>query len=305
MRFLFLFLDGVGLGDDDPLTNPFASAHMSNLQALLDGHKLLASAPPLSNGRATLLALDPNLGVSGLPQSASGQAALLTGKNVPALIGEHYGPKPNPPIAEILQGDTLFSVLGREGFQSALLGAYPPGYYRVIESGKRMYSAIPQAAVNAGIRLMTKDDLYAGRALSAEFTGAGWREHLGFEDAPLLQPWEAGRRLAALAKNYDFSFFEFWLSDYIGHKQEMAQAVEILKNFDGVLGGLLDAWEDDQGVVLITSDHGNLEDLSTRRHTSNPVPGLVIGAPELRAEFVRGVEDLTDIAPSILRMFGV
>ncbi|HLF87641.1 MAG TPA: hypothetical protein VI451_01735 [Anaerolineales bacterium] len=303
MKFLFLFLDGVGLGEDNRAFNPLVAAPMPNLQVLLDGQKLLASTPPLSNGRATLLALDPNLGIDGLPQSASGQATLLTGKNVPALIGEHYGPKPNPPIAEILRGDTLFSILGRERFRTALLGAYPPGYYEVIESGKRMYSAIPQAAVNAGVRLMTKDDLYAGRALSAEFTGAGWREHLGFVDAPVLHPHEAGRRLAALAQSYDFSFFEFWLSDYAGHKQEMAQAIGILKDFDGVLGGLLEAWQDEQGLVLITSDHGNLEDLSTRRHTANPVPGLVIGAPELRARFAEGLKDLTGVAPGVLRMF--
>lgn len=303
MKFLFLFLDGVGLGADDPSLNPFAAAAMPNLQRLLGGRKLLASTPPLSNGRVTLLALDPNLGVDGLPQSASGQATLLTGRNVPALIGGHYGPKPNPPIANILRGETLFSVLRRAGYRVGLLGAYPPGYYQAIASGRRNYSAIPQAAVNAGVRLMTKDDLYAGRALAAEFTGAGWREVLGFQDAPVLQPRAAGRRLATLAQAYDFSFFEYWLSDYAGHRQAMEQATAILANFDGVLGGLLEAWEDQEGLVLITSDHGNLEDLSTRRHTANPVPGLVIGAPELRARFVEGLVDLTGIAPAVLRMY--
>ncbi|NJN44813.1 MAG: hypothetical protein HC806_08920, partial [Anaerolineae bacterium] len=123
MNFLFLFLDGVGLGSDDPSINPFAAAHMPNLQTLLGGQKLLAGSIPLSNDRATLLALDPNLGVHGLPQSASGQATLLTGKNVPAIIGEHYGPKPNPPIAEILQAETLFSTLNANGLQTALLAA--------------------------------------------------------------------------------------------------------------------------------------------------------------------------------------
>lgn len=305
MKFLFLFLDGVGLGGDDPAVNPFVSATLPNLRALLDGQPLSAKTAPLVNGRATLCALDANLGVRGLPQSASGQATLLTGKNVPALIGEHYGPKPNPPIAEILRGETIFKTLTEKGYQTALLGAYPPGYFQVIESGKRMFSAIPQAAVNAGVPLMTKDDLFAGRALSAEFTGVGWREHLGFTDTPILEAHEAGRRLASLAQAYDFSFFEFWLSDYAGHKQDMEQAVGVLQNFDGVLGGLLEAWDDEAGLVLITSDHGNLEDLSTRKHTANPVPGLVIGAPALRARFVEGLVDLAGVAPGVLRMFDI
>ncbi|HNB55253.1 MAG TPA: alkaline phosphatase family protein, partial [Anaerolineales bacterium] len=109
--------------------------------------------------------------------------------------------------------------------------------------------------------------------------------------------------LAALAQQFDFSFFEFWLSDYAGHKQEMDQAVQILENFDEVLGGLLEAWHDDEGLVLITSDHGNLEDLSTRKHTANPVPGLVIGSPNLRAQFMEGIQDLSGVTPAILRMF--
>jgi len=53
---------------------------------------------------------------------------------------------------------------------------------------------------------------------------------------------------------------------------------------------LLDAWDDRQGLILLTSDHGNLEDLSTRRHTSNPVPALLIGNEELRGQFVDALE---------------
>jgi len=74
MKFLFLFLDGVGLSDDDPESNPFAKASMPYLERLLDGHKLLADVPPVETKRATLLALDTALNVEGMPQSATGQA---------------------------------------------------------------------------------------------------------------------------------------------------------------------------------------------------------------------------------------
>ena len=84
MRILFIFLDGVGLGADDPETNPLASVEMPNLQKLLGGNKLLAATAPFVGERATLLALDASLGVNGLPQSATGQAVLLTGINVPS-----------------------------------------------------------------------------------------------------------------------------------------------------------------------------------------------------------------------------
>jgi bisphosphoglycerate-independent phosphoglycerate mutase (AlkP superfamily) len=163
-----------------------------------------------------------------------------------------------------------------------------------------LYAAIAQAAVNAGLPLCTQEDLRAGRALSADFTAQGWRERLGLPDTPVLSHFEAGRRLAELAAGQDFSLFEYWLSDYAGHSQDMDAACGLLESFDQVLAGLLANWEDDSGLILITSDHGNLEDLSTRRHTANPVPGLVIGATELRRRFCAGLRDLTDVAPAIL-----
>jgi 2,3-bisphosphoglycerate-independent phosphoglycerate mutase len=190
--------------------------------------------------------------------------------------------------------------LSKAGRQAAFLNAYPPGYFKAIESGRRLFSAIPLAVSSAGIPLMNAQDLANGRALSADFTSQGWRENLGFKDVPLLTPREAGNRLADLAQEIDFAFFEYWLSDYAGHHQDMDQAIQLLETLDGVLQGLSEHWDDSQGLVLITSDHGNMEDLSTRRHTDNPVPALLIGAPALRRRFARNLHSLADVAPAIL-----
>jgi len=300
MNVLFLFLDGVGLGADDPASNPFARAAMPNLRTLLGGRRLLAEAAPLTTDRATLLALDACLGVEGAPQSATGQAALLTGRNVPFELGYHYGPKPNPAVAAHLQDGNLFRVVGQSGGRAALLNAYPEAYFAAIASGRRLHAAIPLAVTNAGVALKTAADLYAGHALAADFTGQGWRERLGLADTPLLTPDAAGRRMAALAQEYDFAFFEYWLTDFAGHHQDMAAALALLDVLDQVLGGLLAAWDDRPGLILITSDHGNLEDLSIRGHTRNPVPALLIGPAELRAPFAAPLHDLTDVAPAIL-----
>ncbi len=301
MRVLFIFLDGIGLGADDPQVNPFARLEMPNLQGLLGGRKLMAASAPFTGDRATLLAVDAALGVAGLPQSATGQAVLLTGINIPAEIGEHYGPKPNPAVAKYLLNGNLFSQLGQAHKKAALLNAYPPRYFHGVDSGKRLYSSIPLAVTSAGLPLFTKDDLFAGRALSADFTGAGWKNMLGFPDMPVLEPHAAGMRLAQLANEYDFSLFEYWASDYAGHKQDMNWAIEQLEVFDGVLGGLLENHRETPGLVLVTSDHGNMEDLSTRRHTDAKVPVLLIGASEARAAFASGLNDLTGIHGRILR----
>lgn len=275
---------------------------MPHLTGLLAGQRLVTGAAPLETARATVVALDACLGVPGLPQSASGQAALLTGQNVPALIGMHYGPWPSPAIVKLLAADNLFYSAQRAGKAAALLNAYPPSYFAAVASGRRLYSVIPQAVTSAGIPLKAAADLRAGRALSADFTGQGWHDRLGLYDTPLLTPAAAGARLAALASTLDLAFFEYWASDYAGHSQNMAVALELLATFDDMLGGLLAAWDDAAGLILITSDHGNLENLVVRGHTANPVPALLIGAPAQRRDLAAALRSLPDVTPALMRL---
>ena len=158
------------------------------------------------------------------------------------------------------------------------------------------------AVTNAGLELFKHEDMYAGRALSADFTGDGWRNMLGFPDAPVMTAGEAGRKLVSLAVDYDFSLFEYWASDYAGHKQQMDTAIGLMEVFDGVLCGLVESGKlKDELLVLVTSDHGNMEDLSTRRHTDANIPALVIGEKAVREKFTQGMTEITDIAPAIWR----
>lgn len=301
-NLLFLFLDGVGLGADDPEHNPFVTAHLPTLSSLLNGQRLLGRTPHLESERALFLTTDACLDVAGTPQSATGQATILTGRNVPQAIGYHWGPKPDAAVAEILRRESLFLQLKSHGLEAALLSAYPARYFEAIESGRRSYSAVPLAVTAAGLPLRTAADLRAGRAFAADFTNQGWHTHLGLTDVPLYAPREAGRRLAEAARAYRFAFFEHWLTDYVGHRGSLAEARALLETFDAVLGGLLEAWDDASGLIVITSDHGNLEDLSHRRHTRNPVPTFIIGggSTAARQAFAAGLHDLAGFAPRIL-----
>jgi len=320
MKILFIFLDGVGLGSDDPQVNPFIQASMPNLTNLLEGAKLIAkdqnpgasSCQPIRHTkRASLLPVDATLGVEGLPQSATGQASLLTGKNVSAMLGAHEGPKPSPQVMAILQQGTLFSHFTDNGQIASLLNAYPPHYFHSLQRGYRLPGAIAQSAIYAGIPLKTHTDLQQGNAISADFTAAGWHDHLGLSDTPVLDLQQSGERLAALSRNCTLAFFEYWLTDVAGHKQDMLTACNLLEQLDSVIGSLVHDWEDEEGLILITSDHGNLEDLGTRRHTLNDVPLLLIGSPALRDRFMDGLFqasgsrqelNLTDITPAILQL---
>ncbi len=300
---LLFFMDGVGLGGPDAAVNPFATAALPNLTALLGNDWYLAGRGPIRAGRASLAPTDTTLGVPGRPQSATGQTAILTGRNAPALVGEHYGPKPNQAVAGVIHQGTLFHEVVAAGGRAALLTPYPERYFEAVESGRRLYSAVPLAATSAGLALMDAGDLRAGRAVSPDFTGAGWRDFLGYEDMPVLSLAEAGQRIAAIAAGYDFSFFEHWPTDQAGHRGTLAEAVAHLEAIDGVLGGLLAAWDDAHGLLIITSDHGNLEEKGHRQHTQNPVPTILVG--EGHAALAGGIHDLTDIAPVVRRFLGL
>jgi hypothetical protein len=287
------FMDGVGLAAPDG-ANPFTQAAMPALTALLGDGWPFALDRRTHAARATLVPTDATLGVDGRPQSATGQATILTGRNVPQLIGEHYGPKPNEAVAEIIREGTLFSEVVGVGRRAALLSPYPQGFFDAIDSGRRLLSAVPLAATSAGLELMTADDLRQGRAISPDFTNQAWREHLGYEDISILSAPAAGGRLATLAHEYAFSFLEHWPSDQTGHRGTLDDAVAHLELIDAFLGGVLDAWDDEAGLLIITSDHGNLEAKDHRQHTLNPVPTILVGRGH--AALAAHLHDLTDIA---------
>lgn len=297
------FMDGVGLGGNDPATNPFLSARMPRLSGLLGDDWVLHVEDGLTMSRATFVPTDATLGLPGRPQSATGQATILTGRNVSALVGEHYGPKPNEAVAAILAEGTLFSEVVASGRSASLLTPYPQGYFDAIESGKRLLSAVPLAAVTAGVPLLGADDLREGRAVSPDFTSKGWRDFLGYADMPLLTLDEAGRRIAALAAAHTFTFFEHWPSDQVGHRGALSEAVGHLEALDTVLGGLIDAWDDTRGLLIITSDHGNLEEKHHRQHTRNPVPTIIVGDGHARA--ASRIHSLTDIADVVRDFLGL
>ena len=70
--------------------------------------------------------------------------ALLTGLNVPALLGEHYGPRPDGRIRAILDSAGIFRRLVAAERRPFFCNAYPQRYFDVIHSGRRRLSAVGQ-----------------------------------------------------------------------------------------------------------------------------------------------------------------
>jgi hypothetical protein len=297
-RVIFLFLDGIGLGENNPAINPLVAGEYPRLKGLLAGAPLVAATGRLSTPQAELIPTDAHLGIPGRPQSATGQAAILTGINAPQRLGEHYGPRPDARVRAVIDEGDLFRRVEEQGRRFFFCNAYPHGYFAAVRRGKRLLSAIPYAATSAGQELLNADDLRAGRAIAADFTNRSWREHLGYSDVPVYTPEEGGAFVWQLAQPYDFLFFEHWYSDELGHHQDLAGAVANFAIFDRFLGGLLDAADLEETLILVASDHGNMEDCSHGKHTENAALTLVFGSRRHAA--AARITSLVDFAPVTL-----
>ncbi|PJF25968.1 MAG: hypothetical protein CUN53_10085 [Phototrophicales bacterium] len=300
---LLVFMDGIGLGDDDSKSNPFAAGVYPTLAALAGGQRWLRSTERVNTARSLFIPTDPRMGVPGKPQSASGQATIITGRNIPALIGEHYGPRPNQPIRNLLAEENFFKRVVRAGKRAALIEGYPPRRHEEIASGKALRASYQEALHLAGLPMFGEREFYSGEALAVDWTGEALRTHLGYTDTPLYTPHEAGRKMVEIAQRYDFAMFSHWLTDVIGHRGTIDEGVKLLTLFDAVIAGALDAWDDEHGLMIITSDHGNMEDLSHGKHTENDVATVVVGRH--RETYAADIHTLADIVPVMARFLNV
>ena len=299
---LFLFLDGVGLGPAGP-DNPLSTQRWPHLERLAGDAWTDALADRSAPGHV-VRRLDATLGVEGLPQSGTGQAALFTGENAPAVHGAHYGPTPPTTVRALVRERSVFARLRAAGVPPGALAfanAYPDRFFEVAEARGR-WTTTTLAARAAGVRLRRADDLVARRALAADLTGATWRR-LFTPELSVLSPAQAGADLARLARAHRFTLFEFFLTDKAGHSRDPARAQAVLSDLDAFVGGLLAELGASapggppERLVVVTSDHGNLEDLSTKSHTRHPVPLLAWGPG---ADAFAGARSLLDVTPACL-----
>ncbi len=298
MHLLLVFCDGMGLGANDPVTNPFFHAPMNTLRALF-GKIPTRDDGVLHGENAILVPTDARLGVEGVPQSGTGQTTIFTGINAPAAIGEHLGPYPNEALRVILKQHSIFKQLNALGFSTAFGNAYPPPFFERLARRKARRTATLQAAMAGDVRVRDVHDLARGEAVS----GLGMDNHYWAQRGapmPLITPRIAGQNLMRLAQQFDFTAFEYAPTDMAGHKDDQSEILRVLHEVDEFWGGIVSQMNLETDLVIITSDHGNIEDWSLKGHTLNPVPTILIGAGRERA--AEKIRALTDIAPLVMKV---
>jgi 2,3-bisphosphoglycerate-independent phosphoglycerate mutase len=293
-KVIFVFLDGVGVGPENP-DNPFAVCHMKFLWGLTGC--TLTSRRSVTKRNVVFKGIDACLGVPGAPQSATGQTALFTGVNAPKLLGYHYPAFPNEELGRIIETDNIFLASSRKGIASTFANAYSVEYFRLVREGKRKHSVTTLSVISAGLPFRKYSDLVEGRAVCWDITNDYLRERFG-ADIDSAEPETAGKNLAGLLDENDLVVFECFLPDLIGHERSMEKAGAFCLLLDRFCSGVIENMHAD-ATLVISSDHGNVEDLSTGGHTLNPAILIAIGA---HAASFAGVEAITEIKD---RMLGV
>jgi 2,3-bisphosphoglycerate-independent phosphoglycerate mutase len=303
-RVLLIFVDGIGLGEDDATRNIFVAEPPATMTELLDGAPITRRDQPLNARRASLVPLDAGLGVTGLPQSGTGQYTLFTGNNGAEFFGRHYGPWVPTRLRQPLQQDNLLTRARDAGLRIAFANAYPEELIDAARGAGGFHpigplrAGPPLVASGAGVLTRHTVALESGNAVASEIVNDGWREHLRRQQLPIISPSEAGTNLATIANENDVTLFAHYTTDYEGHRQDLQRAGIAIRRVDEFLGAVVDAIQEDV-FVIVASDHGNLEDATTG-HTHNPALCLIIGSDHER--IANRMSSLTDIAPAIARI---
>jgi hypothetical protein len=254
--------------------------------------------PRSGAGDARAFPLDATLGMEGTPQSGTGQVALLTGESAAEIFGRHFGPWTPVRLRPVLEERSVLKRAADAGRTVAFANAYPRGWPGA--HGGRRLAGPPLAARAAGALTRHEDALAAGTAVASEIVNEGWRRHLGFDALPEVTARQAGVNLARVSREADLTLFAHYATDAAGHAHDIDAAVGALSRVDALFEGVLAELAPDT-LLLVTSDHGNLEDVRTG-HTRNPALGIAVGPG---AAVAAGLADIRDVARRVLGLLGV
>jgi 2,3-bisphosphoglycerate-independent phosphoglycerate mutase len=132
-----------------------------------------------------------------------------------------------------------------------------------------------------------------------------------YDLAPEMSAAPVAARLAEAVRSggYDFAIVNFANPDMVGHTGVFDAALRAMAATDAAVGVVADAVLEAGGCVLLTADHGNVEEMAfpdgglNTQHSTNPVPVAFVSADAARWTVRDG--DLADVGPTLLELLGV
>jgi 2,3-bisphosphoglycerate-independent phosphoglycerate mutase len=113
-------------------------------------------------------------------------------------------------------------------------------------------------------------------------------------------------------------------ADMVGHTGDLSATIRACEVVDEAVGNIVDHTLAQGGVIVVTGDHGNAEEVINlqtggidKEHSTNPVPLLIIGKdflgqagpggdpPEGDLSLLSPVGVLADVGPTVLKLLGI
>lgn len=145
-----------------------------------------------------------------------------------------------------------------------------------------------------------------------------------YDQKPEMSAYELTDKVAQAIKagKHDFIVMNFANADMVGHTGNLEATIRAVEVVDECLGRIVDEVLVKKGVVVITADHGNAEEVMNlqtgdidKEHSTNPIPLLVVGeefagkfgpmGPSTDLGLMPPVGMLADVAPTILRIMNI
>ena len=127
---------------------------------------------------------------------------------------------------------------------------------------------------------------------------------------PEMSAYEVTEKVVEAIKSekYDSIILNYANPDMVGHTGNLDAAVKAIETIDECVGKVIEALKEVNGIVLITADHGNSEQMIDYKtgephtaHTTNPVPLMLFGMENVKLN----TGCLADLAPTMLDIMGL
>ena len=278
-RVLMVFVDGLGVAPEGSAT-PINRETCPILTELLRRH---------------CRPIDASLGVRGIPQSATGQTTLLTGVNAAQAVGRHIEGFPGKALRELIEKHGIFKTMLQQGISATFANAYFIDKREQVANLRRQ-SVTTVATLSAFGDVRKKDLLLQNQAVYHDIT----RESLeprGYTGGSIAIE-DGAAHLLDIAASHAFTLFEFFETDRAGHSGRPERVLRVLRKLDAFVGYVVARALEQDMLFILTSDHGNIEDSTSRTHNSNAVPLIATGPGS--DKFLQATQSLADVAPALL-----
>lgn len=135
-----------------------------------------------------------------------------------------------------------------------------------------------------------------------------------YNEMPAMSSYELRDKVVDNVRNkkYDFTMLNFAAPDMIGHTGDLNAGIKCIEAVDECLGKIIKAYTDVGGTVVVTADHGNIEEMINLKtgeidteHSINPVPLIIVNKQSRDTIKMASKGRLSDVAPTILHLLGI